>query len=716
MNQLGQPTGTFNGDVTVNGNITANDGEFDNITVTGTATANTLKVNTNPVDDYTFPATRGLVNQILQTDGAGVLNWVNPPGGVGNTVSVIYYPGGTSSGNVYATWPEIISIIDEFYGAVTVYIDTAIQNPAVITDSFDGYGAVVIKPYKQTSSGFHCVVEIDMGVTISNLRGFDGAMTIRPNSFGSPSFIFDGGSIFSLFGGAVMYVGDNATVPCVQVPDNNGLIFATALGSGIKTDSIAFANAGINSQIIFASIINTNPSAFSNNIFTSTDSSSQIVNVKDASGFNISNAGFTGSVVDLTVDRAENVSYDDSAVPVPSLSADRVQSAIDAIKNLFYRAGSYPTFQSIVSNGSDGFSDGNNYLDMQRNDELFDNFVRFWNVGGQQWRVGLQGNLAAPQDNSIRFQNVVNPEDPLVIDISNNITNVTRLSCGTNPATVYYLPLARGNNNDVLKTDGSGNVSWQPDSGSVTGPGSSTDNALVRFDGTSGNVVKNSNVTLDNTDFMTAFGLHLNEQLECDDFIQMLDLIAAPATPSAGYSRIYEQSGLRYRPNPNIWSLTNQSVPFAINAKAYTTWYFSSNASNTTFPAGINFMSIVSGGGMLQNANNDTDYGTWSSAGTTIKWDGTNTRPITVRINACFNYKSVLLSQSRRFALFTGNPVSFVAESVISAIANGTIYTASVQAIKTLALGDQVVLRVENSDANTTDILITDLNYTIVEI
>lgn len=37
------------------------------------------------------------------------------------------------------------------------------------------------------------------------------------------------------------------------------------------------------------------------------------------------------------------------------------------------------------------------------------------------------------------------------------------VSVGSNPATQYILPAARGTNNQILKTDGSGNVTWQAD-------------------------------------------------------------------------------------------------------------------------------------------------------------------------------------------------------------------------------------------------------------
>lgn len=61
------------------------------------------------------------------------------------------------------------------------------------------------------------------------------------------------------------------------------------------------------------------------------------------------------------------------------------------------------------------------------------------------------------------------------------------------------LPTSAGTNGYVLVTDGSGNTSWSAagsGSGDVVGPGSATDNALARFDSTTGKLIQNSVVTL----------------------------------------------------------------------------------------------------------------------------------------------------------------------------------------------------------------------------
>jgi len=62
------------------------------------------------------------------------------------------------------------------------------------------------------------------------------------------------------------------------------------------------------------------------------------------------------------------------------------------------------------------------------------------------------------------------------------------------------MPADDGTNGQVLTTDGSGGLSWTTNaSGDVVGPASATDNAIARFDGTTGKLIQNSAVTIDDT-------------------------------------------------------------------------------------------------------------------------------------------------------------------------------------------------------------------------
>lgn len=64
----------------------------------------------------------------------------------------------------------------------------------------------------------------------------------------------------------------------------------------------------------------------------------------------------------------------------------------------------------------------------------------------------------------------------------------------------FRLPTSNGSNTNVLSTDGSGNTSWvAAGAGDVVGPGSATDNAVCRYDTTTGKVIQNSGVTIDDS-------------------------------------------------------------------------------------------------------------------------------------------------------------------------------------------------------------------------
>jgi hypothetical protein len=62
------------------------------------------------------------------------------------------------------------------------------------------------------------------------------------------------------------------------------------------------------------------------------------------------------------------------------------------------------------------------------------------------------------------------------------------------------LPVDDGTSNQVLTTNGSGVLSWTSGSGDVIGPGVATDNAIARFDSTTGKLIQNSGITIDDSD------------------------------------------------------------------------------------------------------------------------------------------------------------------------------------------------------------------------
>lgn len=155
-------------------------------------------------------------------------------------------------------------------------------------------------------------------------------------------------------------------------------------------------------------------------------------------------------------------------------------------------------------------------------------------TGVLSWTSNGNGNVNGPvssTDNAlVRWDGITGQlikDSNVLLDSFNNLTNINDLSAigiittknsfvmedpgiGTNTITIkaptlsasYTLtfPVDTGTPGQVLITDGSGVLSWfSAATGDVIGPGSSTDNALVRFDGTTGKLIQNSIVILADT-------------------------------------------------------------------------------------------------------------------------------------------------------------------------------------------------------------------------
>ena len=96
-----------------------------------------------------------------------------------------------------------------------------------------------------------------------------------------------------------------------------------------------------------------------------------------------------------------------------------------------------------------------------------------------------------------------------ILPIANGGTNASTaptagaVAYGTGTA---YGFTAAGTAGQVLTSNGAGVPSWTTNAGGdVTGPASSTDNAIARFDGTTGKLIQNSVTTIDDTGAATGF-------------------------------------------------------------------------------------------------------------------------------------------------------------------------------------------------------------------
>lgn len=108
-----------------------------------------------------------------------------------------------------------------------------------------------------------------------------------------------------------------------------------------------------------------------------------------------------------------------------------------------------------------------------------------------------------------------------------------------------------------------------PTTGDVFGPPSSTDNALVRFDGTTGKVIKNSGVILSNTNDITGVStLTASGRITAND-LQLAALATPPSGPNDGdlyYDTSYK-CVMFYDSSRSKWlSLHVENYAFSINS------------------------------------------------------------------------------------------------------------------------------------------------------
>lgn len=261
----------------------------------------------------------------LKVDGVlQVANWAQLYQGNG----IIYRPGGASSNNVYATWAEVVFVVNNCNQCTTIYVDDSIVSPALITSNLDCKGRVQFRPYIE-NAGASPVLKFQQDVQLTNPSSFYGIASVVGDTNLNSNIILSNGSLLIFIQGGNLTNDPASILPVIDIADGDAAILAFYLGSVMATsNAVPLINVGVASTLIVAQY--NMSQTIGNDVLSSTDGSAIQLNQYDASGTLFTNTLFTGSVVNQAVDKGLNVVYDDSLAPV--LGSTNVQGAIDAVK------------------------------------------------------------------------------------------------------------------------------------------------------------------------------------------------------------------------------------------------------------------------------------------------------------------------------------------------------------------------------------------------
>ena len=112
----------------------------------------------------------------------------------------------------------------------------------------------------------------------------------------------------------------------------------------------------------------------------------------------------------------------------------------------------------------------------------------------------------------------------------------------TSTSYTLTLPTVAGGTGTHLQNDGSGTLTWVTDAGGdVSGPASATDNAIVRYDTTTGKLIQNSGIIIDDSD-------NVSGVVDLTSTGQFLGAAGSATTPTYSFSGatgvgMYEDGG-----------------------------------------------------------------------------------------------------------------------------------------------------------------------------
>ena len=162
-------------------------------------------------------------------------------GGGGSTIpgpSFVFRPGGVTAGNVFATWPALMTAVGSFAGPKSIFFDTSIVSPAVIPAG---------GPYDMTNVTWLGLFSTDTAVTVAdgatftNLRTIASTLLITYAGAGTPAPISDlvnDQAVYLAQGSSITTTGSGPFIRITDPSVNGNLSIIAALGGGFNPGSV----------------------------------------------------------------------------------------------------------------------------------------------------------------------------------------------------------------------------------------------------------------------------------------------------------------------------------------------------------------------------------------------------------------------------------------------------------------------------------------------
>ena len=245
---------------------------------------------------------------------------------------IIFAPG--QSNNTFPVYNNLVDVtihLNRVYGACTLYIDNRAQSPVIFDRDLNGWGKLVVKPYRRNADSMSCTV-LD-GVQFFNFAEIEGPIAFNCECTSESVFIFDNGAIFILSFGALISTVDYSTISPILIPDDYFVAITSNFNgeySNAPSPAVPIISAGNNCIVIYQ-YMNGGQALTSTALAAPNTSDLLFVFDDTVNGYTATFPDFLGPITYRALSLAAGEAYDDS-VGLP-LGSNNVQSAIDNIKN-----------------------------------------------------------------------------------------------------------------------------------------------------------------------------------------------------------------------------------------------------------------------------------------------------------------------------------------------------------------------------------------------